>query len=130
MQRKNIDLCGLWRFQPDASQEGEKAGYFHTDHNCQYWREAMLPCDFETCFSQLDTYEGTGWFRRIIEAPKDWEGRRLVIRFEGANYHTKVWINGHEAGENYDGFLPFQFPIHDFIHYGQRNLIAVRVDNF
>ena len=27
MPRQTLDLCGLWRFQPDPGREGEQAGY-------------------------------------------------------------------------------------------------------
>lgn len=53
----------------------------------------------------------------------------MVIRFEGANFHTKVWVNGKLAGQNDDGCLPFEFPVHDLINFGAENLI-VGVDFF
>jgi len=130
MLREIIDLCGLWRFQPDPSGEGEKVGYFEPKHDCRLWREVRVPGDFETCHANLDTYEGEGWFRRTVNIPADWQDRRLILRFEGVNYHAKVWINGHELGENHDGFLPFQFPIHDLVNSGGESVIIVRADNF
>ena len=130
MSHEHIDLCGLWKFQPDPSGEGEKVGYFHSGYDLRYWREVLVPCDFETCSFNLDTYEGAGWFIRILTVPEEWQDKRLTLRFEGVNYHAKVWVNGQEAGENHDGFLPFEFPIQDMIHFGGENVIAVRADNF
>jgi GNAT superfamily N-acetyltransferase len=127
---ERIDLCGLWRFQPDPSGEGEKAAYFHPEYDPGRWREVLLPGDFDTSSPNLDTYEGEGWFRRTLTVPAGWRGKRIVLRFEGINYHAKVWVNGQEVGEHHDGFLPFEFPIQDFIHLGSENLIAVRADNF
>ncbi len=130
MPREIINLCGLWRFQPDPSGEGERVGYFEPEHDYRLWREVRVPGDFETCHLNLDTYEGEGWFRRSANIPLDWQDRQLILRFEGVNYHAKVWINGRELGENHDGFLPFQFPVHDLVHFGAENVIIVRADNF
>jgi len=130
MLQRHIDLCGLWRFQPDISaQEGEKTGYFDPECDTRFWREVSIPNDFETCLPGLDTYEGVGWFRRTVVVPEDLQDKRIVLRFEGVNYHAKVWVNGQEAGENPHGFLPFQFPVQDLIHFGGENVIAVRADN-
>ena len=129
MPRERIDLCNLWRFQPDPGLEGEKTGYYNKEYDTRFWREVKLPCDFETCLSNLDSYEGTGWFRKNINIPDGWNDKRIVLRFEGVNYHAKVWVNGEVVGENHDGFLPFEFPIENFIKFGEDNVIVVRADN-
>jgi len=131
MLRKHVDLCGLWRFQPDISaREGEQSGYFALECDTRFWREVSVPNDFEACAPGLDTYEGVGWFRRNVFVPEDWRGKRIILRFESVNYHAKVWVNGQEVGENPDGFLPFQFPVQDLIRFGGENVIAVKADNF
>jgi len=130
MPRKNINLCGLWKFQPDPSEEGEKVGYFDPECDSSLWREVLLPSDFDTCSPNLESYEGSGWFRRNLTVPSDWQGKRVIIRFYGVNYHAKVWINGKEAGGNQDGFLPFEFPIQDMVHFGAESVVVVKADNF
>ena len=130
MSREGFDLCGLWRFQPDLPGEGEQAAYFEPEYDDRRWREVRLPGTFETCNPDLDTYEGTCWFRRRTTVPADWQGKRVVLRFEGVNYHAKVWVNGRNVGEHHDGFLPFEFPVQDLIHFGGENVVVVRADNF
>ena len=129
MSRESIDLCGIWKFQPDPTGEGERADYFASACDDARWRQARLPAVFEDCAPGLDTYEGTGWFRRRLTVPATWQDRRVLLRFQGVNYHADVWINGDKVGENQDPFLPFAFPIHDHLRFGGDNLIAVRVDN-
>lgn len=124
-----LDLCGLWRFQPDPSGEGETAGYFRADHDARRWREVRLPADFETCHPALDTYEGVGWFRRIVAIPESWRDKRVTLNFEGVNDHATVWVNGQCVGEHLDPFLPFAFAIQDVLDFGGANVIVVRVDN-
>lgn len=129
MPYSNIDLCGLWRFQPDPSEEGEKIGYFDPEYDIKLWREVQIPCDFESCMPNLDTYEGMGWFRKNIIISSEWKNKRIVLHFEGVNYHAKVWVNGKFVGENLDGFLPFDFSIGNIVRFGEKNVIVVKVDN-
>ena len=126
--RQTIDLTGTWRFHTDLGDEGEKSGYFKSEHDAGRWRHVAVPCCFEDCAPGLDFYDGAGWFRRLVFIPAGWKGRRVVIRFEGVNYHTAVWVNGEAAGGSDFGFLCFEIPIHQHLRYGEENLIAVRVD--
>ena len=66
-----LDLCTLWHFQPDPSNEGETLGYHHAECDTQHWREVRVPIDFDTCHPALADYEGTGWFRKTLIIPKD-----------------------------------------------------------
>ena len=129
MQRQSLDLCGVWRFQPDPGDEGERAGYPQPTHDIRLWREAHLPATFDRCHPGLEAYEGAAWFRRSVVAPADWQDRRVLLRFHGANYHTRVWVNGTAVGANEDGFLPFEFAVQDEIRFGEGNTFVVRVDN-
>ena len=83
MPREIIDLCGLWRFQPDPSGEGERVGYFQPEHDYRLWREVRVPGDFETCHPNLDTYEGEGWFRRTVTLPTGWKSLSRTLLFRG-----------------------------------------------
>jgi beta-glucuronidase len=126
--REQIDMTGTWTFHVDPRNDGEKAAYFSPDHDASRWREVSVPCAFEDCAPGLDFYDGAGWFRRRVRVPKSWRGRRVVIRFEGANYHTSVYVNGRLAGQNDLGFLRFELPVHEHLRFGGWNLFAVRVD--
>ena len=123
-----IDLTGVWRFQPDAFNEGDRMGYQGVDCDTRLWREASVPCSFDDCLPQLAAYEGMGWFRRDIELPAGWPGDYAVLRFEGVNYNAIVWVNGRLAGSHEGGFLRFELPVGGLLTAG-RNTIAVRVDN-
>jgi len=127
--RETLDLCGPWRLQPDPSQEGEATGYHRADFDTRLWREAWLPATFEHCLPSLASYEGACWFRRSFEVARAWRGKRVALHFEGVNYHASVWVNGQEVGAHEDGFLPFEFPVHDLLRYGEPNCVTVRVDN-
>jgi beta-galactosidase len=39
-----------------------------------------------------------------------------------------VMFNGHYIGENFSGYVPFQFDLTDFANFGDKNVLVVRVD--
>ena len=127
-QRDSIDLSGLWRFAPDAFDDGERMGYAAAEVDTRRWREVSVPCTFDDCLPQLAAYEGKGWFCREIDVPVDWLARHLALRFEGVNYGAKVWVNGQLAGAHQGGFLRFELPVNGLFAAG-RNVIAVCADN-
>jgi GNAT superfamily N-acetyltransferase len=129
MVRETLDMTGLWRCQPDPYGEGEAARYFAPDCDVRLWREAAVPSSFDSCAPGMDSYEGPCWYRRGFRVPRAWQGKRVVLRFEGVNCHARVWINGQAAGEHQDGFLRFELPVHRLLRFGEENVVAVRVDN-
>ena len=118
-----------WRFCPDPKGEGERLGFFRDDHDAGAWPEVPVPSCFEAGGANLDGYEGICWYRRSFAVPEDWQGRRLVLRFGAVNYRSRVWLNGRLVGESRDGFLPFEFEVHEALRLDGANALAVAVDN-
>jgi beta-galactosidase len=69
-----------------------------------------------------------GWYRRGFDIPATDLGRRIVLEFDGAFRSALVFVNGCFIGRNDNGYAPFRFDISDFVHYGARNILVVRVD--
>jgi beta-galactosidase len=69
-----------------------------------------------------------GWYRRGFDIPAKDSGRRIVLEFDGVFRSALVFVNGAFIGRNDNGYTPFRFDISDFVHYGARNILVVRVD--
>ncbi len=69
-----------------------------------------------------------GWYRRAFDIPKEDFGRRIVIEFDGAFRSALVFFNGYFIGRNDNGYAPFRFDLTDFVNYGSRNFLVVRMD--
>jgi beta-galactosidase len=69
-----------------------------------------------------------GWYRRVFEIPASDLGRRIWVEFDGAFRDVLVFVNGSFIGRNDNGYAPFRFDLSDFLDYGGKNYIAVRVD--
>jgi len=69
-----------------------------------------------------------GWYRRTFEIPEGDRGRRVSIEFDGAFRDALVFLNGYFIGRNNNGYAPFSFDLSDFLNYGGKNYLVVRMD--
>lgn len=69
-----------------------------------------------------------GWYRREFDIAAAELGRRIVIEFDGAFRDVLVFVNGCFIGRNTNGYAPFRFDLSDFLVYGGKNVIVLRVD--
>jgi beta-galactosidase len=69
-----------------------------------------------------------GWYRRSFSVPESDLGRRISVEFDGVFRDAAVWINGFFLGEEHGGDLGFRYDLTDYLDYGGRNVLAVRVD--
>ena len=108
------------------------------------WRAVDLPHDWAVeldfqndpglvnhGFKPLDrNYPATsiGWYRRVFEIPSSDLGKRLRIEFDGVFRDCTVILNGQFIGRNMSGYAPFSYDVTDFLDYGTKNILIVRVD--
>ena len=116
------------------------------DFNDRSWQEVQLPHDWAVSlpFAHVDNdnvgshgyhavgalfpENSIGWYRKTFTLAHPDSGRRFVIRFDGIFRDSKVWINNCYLGGRFSGYGGSAYDITDFIHFGNRNTIVVRVD--
>jgi hypothetical protein len=86
-----------------------------------------VPGPWQAIASDLRTYTGTARYRRRIELPPEWEGKRIRLCFNAVDYRASVEVNGTPVGEHEGGYLPFDFEIQDAAPAGAEAIIAVTV---
>jgi beta-galactosidase len=69
-----------------------------------------------------------GWYRRTFDIAKEDSGRRIWVEFDGAFRSALVFLNGYFIGRNDNGYAPFRFDVTDFLRYGEKNYLVVRMD--
>ncbi len=69
-----------------------------------------------------------GWYRKTFAVPARDSVNRTVIRFDGVFRDCIVWLNGNFVGKNMSGYAPFYFDVTNFINFGGKNVLAVRVN--
>lgn len=89
--------------------------------------------DFRNIKDTLDIIEmydrGTGWYKKKIYAPKEWQNKYVKLNFLGANQRADLWVNGKFCKSHIGGFTDFHHDITEFLKFNQENEIFVRVDN-
>jgi len=69
-----------------------------------------------------------GWYRKSFSIPESDLGRRISVEFDGVFRDSVVWVNGHYLGHEPSGYSSFCYDITDYLNYGGKNVIAVRVN--
>ena len=75
-------------------------------------------------------YNPVSSYRRKFTVPEGWEGRRVILRFDGVAAAYYVWVNGKMAGYAEDSKLPSEFDITECLAQGgavAENVLAVQV---
>lgn len=74
-------------------------------------------------------FVGVGWYRTEFEVPQFTAGKKASILFDGAMSHANVYINGQKVGYWPYGYNSFHFDITKYLKPGEKNLLAVRLEN-
>ncbi len=134
---------GFGKGQDDFSKSGT-FGFSQPDYDDSHWRKLNLPHDWaiELPFVHDETLQShgykplgrtypensIGWYRRSFEVTKEEFGRRIEIEFDGAFRSALVFLNGYFIGRNDNGYASFSFDLTDFLNYGGKNSLVVRLD--
>ncbi len=78
-------------------------------------------------FGVSRNYLGVSWFTTDITVPATQKGRRISLQFEAVRFRAEIFVNHKLAGYDLVNSTPFEVDITDFVKYGSRNEIAVRI---
>lgn len=84
-----------------------------------------------TPFSHFDSkeYEMISGYRRVTMLPREWEGKRLILTFDGVAHCAEVRVNGSYATVHTCGYTSFKVEITDLVTFGRDNIITVKCDS-
>jgi beta-galactosidase len=125
--RSDISLNTGWRFIRQDVPGAQTNGF-----NDSTWTALDLPHTWNNLDGQdggNNYYRGIGWYRRHYTPGANAIGRRLFLKFDGANIVSDVYINGNFVGEHQGGFAAFVYDATPFLNVGADNVIAVKVNN-
>jgi beta-galactosidase len=132
--RNIISFDKDWKFH-----SGEVAGAQDTVFDDMNWQNLDLPHDWsiEGKFDKENPAGtaggalpgGIGWYRKTFTVSPSARNKNVFIDFDGVYRKSEVWINGHSLGIRPNGYISFRYDLTPYLKYGERNTIAVRVDN-
>jgi beta-galactosidase len=108
-------------------------GAEHPAYDDSAWEAVVVPHTWDATpdnpFCTSDHFRGLAWYRREIEVPAAWRGRRVWIEFKAVFQVAEVYINGRHLGRHVGGFTGFGFDMTDHLKFGAKNLLAVHVND-
>ncbi|BAM02649.1 glycoside hydrolase family 2 protein [Phycisphaera mikurensis] len=122
---RRVDLNGTWDFVPAVPE-----GFDGTFRSIDDWQTLEVPGHpalggHEVLDPKSDRRFG---YHRRFEVPASFEGGRTVLRFEGVDGFTKIWINGEKVGENDIATLPTELDVTDFVKPGEANELVLTIE--
>jgi len=112
-------LNGTWKFAPDPPQDFTRPGF-----DDAAWQSINVPSHW--CLQGFKSWAGVGGYRRHVQIPEAWSGRRIRIHFDGVYSGAEVWFNGLRVGWHEGGFTPFEVDVTSAVN-PQDNVLALRV---
>ncbi len=124
------NLNGAWSFAFDDRNLGERERWY-----CHFpeGMEIQVPFTYETKQSGIHREERHNyvWYGRRFSVDKArLAGKRYLLHFEGADFLTKVWVNGQYAGSHRGGYARFSFDITELVREGENELTVKVEDSF
>ncbi|MBR6223636.1 MAG: glycoside hydrolase family 2 protein [Lachnospiraceae bacterium] len=74
-------------------------------------------------------YQMLSGYTRVLNAPKEWEDKAVLLTFEGIAHDSEVFVNGVSVGAHHCGYTAFTIDIADKLRFGEDNVITVKVDS-
>lgn len=126
------------RHQRPEGNPGENIAYVKSDFDDSEWRHLNLPhdwaiegpfnIDYNGSTGKLP-YWGIRWYRKTLELSQDDAGKQIYLDIDGAMSYASVWCNGQYVGGWPYGYASFRLDLTPYIKAGQKNVLAIRLDN-
>ena len=150
-----FSLDGEWKFHWVGNPGERPTNFFETNFDDSTWTNIAVPSNWEMKGFGTPIYLGSGYpfkidpprvtsepptniwtaytnrnpvgsYRKTFELPKNWDGRRTFIHFDGVGSAFYLWVNGAKIGFSKDSRTPAEFDLTDFLQ-PRLNQIAVEV---
>lgn len=143
-------LNGQWKFSYAERPEERAADFWKEGFEVVGWDLIQVPGHMETQGYGQNHYINTmyawdgiedirppkvwksnpvGSYVKDFELPEGFQGRHMVLSFEGVSTAMYLWVNGTFAGYAEDSFTPSEFDVTELLHAGT-NRICVEVYKF
>ena len=103
--------------QPDRTEELTPVRVPHT----------VRPLPYNYC--NENDYQRLSGYRKEFFAPKEWEGRTVLLTFGAVAHDATVFCNGRRMFHHGCGYTAFTVDLTAALRLGQKNVVAVRCDS-
>ena len=103
--------------QPDRAEELTSVRVPHT----------VKPLPYNYC--NENDYQRLSGYRKEFFAPREWEGRTVLLTFGAVAHDATVFCNGRRMFHHGCGYTAFTVDLTAALRLGQKNVVAVRCDS-
>ncbi|TCC36410.1 glycoside hydrolase family 2 TIM barrel-domain containing protein [Kribbella speibonae] len=128
---KRLPFNDGWQFRQKVNPFDELSGAVppyvdvFVPHDAMIERERDPQGDRAAAYFPGGTYE----YRKTFDVPEEFEGKRIVLEFEGVYRDAAVYLNGDFAGHRPYGYSLFTIEADEFLRPGEENVIRVECRN-
>jgi len=116
-----VSLNGIWKFSLSAS-----ADLLNESIDSPQWKDIIVPGEPWMQGFRIER-DKEYLYKKMIEIPKDFSAKRILLRFDGVYSSGRVWVNGEFAGQHYGGFQSWNLDITDLVTPGANAEITVGI---
>jgi len=109
LKTNSISLDGDWRINPAPAQDIRQ-----TPLNSAAWSSIKVPGQWLQQGFDVPL-DRTVAMAKEFAVPKNWSGRRVILRFDAIHAGTTYWLNGHKLGHSENLFTPVEWDITDTV---------------
>ncbi|WP_027330045.1 glycoside hydrolase family 2 [Marinimicrobium agarilyticum] len=121
-----ISLDGTWKFTAEPPEE-----FWLETVNFSNWQDIRVPAQasfhIEDLAIRRNELRPSYVYKRVINIPEDYTGKRVKLRFQGVTGDATVWVNGTEVGRHHGGFTIWNPDITEQVTPGEEAVITVSV---
>ena len=108
-----MNLNGEWDFEIDNVKSGIEKKFHERD---SLDSKIIVPFSPESVLSGIGNtdFMNAVWYRRNIDIPCEWSGKRIILHIDACDHTTRVFINGNQMGMAHKGgYTSFSYDITD-----------------
>ncbi len=138
-----LAIKGDWNFMWLPKPADVPANFYLPTFNDETWHKFPIPGNWEILGYGTPIYTNiiypfpanppyiphddnpVGCYRKSVEIPSMWDGRKVFLHFESGVAAMYVWVNGQKVGYSQVTKSPTEFDITQYVKTG-KNLIAIQ----
>ena len=119
-----LNLNGQWQFEIDQADSGIKRGLLDRDLT----GEITVPFCPESDSSGVACHDHMNamWYRRTVEIPAAWAGRKVLLHFGAVTTKATVWVSGQEVVRHHGCWTGFTADLSGVAEAGEIATIVLR----
>jgi len=116
-----INLNGTWKINTNPPEEFWTLNKLNED-----WKEIQVPgeCAMQGISIKHDI---PFVYKKDIEVPHDFDGKQIIIQFDGVYSYARVWVNGRYVRDHSGGFTSWDCDITPYVSAGKTAMLTIEV---